>query len=307
MSGDYVKFKLLFSTNKFIFDEMTIKKCEQSYNNQVYFVSLDSNKYILKIFNSKQRYEKEHFALCFLHEQNISVQKVQDFGKTSDGKFFLILDFIEAEDVINALKEITDKKEFFRKLGELRARLHLIQNSNFGEIIKSDKDLVVLRDWESFIDKRVEKMFWGDKNTREYAFYEKFKHLLALDHGPCFCQGDSSFSNILFSEEGFTLIDFEFAFWGSGVYDICTSIRSFEILEPFLEDFMDGYSQFHTIPSNWKKLIYFYQWIRSQEFLHKISTFSWTGLSENETSQRKNNLILSTTKNILKLENIIST
>jgi Ser/Thr protein kinase RdoA (MazF antagonist) len=286
--------ELLLANNLF-FKTFNFKRFVQGYNNEVYLITLDSKKIVLKIYNSKEIFEKERSILIFLKSKNIEVPDVLHSGSinTKTQQNYLFMSYITGDSAMNFLSKIPDKKAFFEKVGEFRGKLHSIYSTEFGKIISMDKDLQnPFSNWTNYFEARLKKLKKKTPSSQRDLFFEEYKDLLKLDHGPCFCQGDSSLNNLIVNDsyEIKGILDFEFALWGGGLYDVCTSVKSFPLVEPYLNSLIKGYSLYHNVPPDWKKLLYFYQWFRSHELLISIDEMSWECLSSEDSEVRKKNI-----------------
>jgi aminoglycoside phosphotransferase (APT) family kinase protein len=293
-----------------------IKECKDGYNSQVFDIKTSKRELIIKIISKSEENAKKD-----INVRNFLSEKIPLFPTPKTIMFnnaqtivpfsYSIMSKIKGLTLSKAYEKMSNKESFFEQLGELKGELNSINNNLFGDLDFNLEIKSKYKDWISFIEKRFNKQINKLKINKEcedkfinelIKFWNSNKNILNRDVGPCFCHGDTSQSNILVTNTGKVsgIIDFEYAKWGGGIYDLFSSISKSTFVD-HSDSIIKGYSKKITPPKNWRKLMYFYQWLSNVDRLSNIKGSTWRYLDTSQIKSRKKLLKEKTISQIKKL------
>lgn len=308
----------------------SLKEFSEGYNNIAYDVKLDSGDYVIKIIKLKgfETYvlkQNKIKSIISKKFKEFPIAKIikSDYTKKIIDKPYIIAERLEGKSVLKSYKEITNKKEVFREIGELYGKMHSFKIESYG---KFESNLNLIKSYESWylencrkvkktFDKLEDGKLLSPKKLKENKeFFESVKSLLKKEIGPRLCHGDASLTNILVKNEGNKfivsgIIDFEFCRSSGVVQDLFSGIRTPDRKLLHKKNLVEGYLRYNKLPKDWEKLVYLYKWMSSLNRLSSIDRMKWRNLDEEKTVQRKKDLRKNSLTNLKtlqkKLENLV--
>lgn len=295
----------LISSLGYIPDTESVFEHLNGYNSRVFSVKTDRKDLIIKIVkNDTTSVEKDiavrKYVLQHLPDMPIPKTLHVDFSEQNVPFKFIILEKMKGATLKETLSTIPKKEDVFYQIGELKGKMNSLKNSVFAEIGPNLIQKNQSSSWLSFIEQKFQKIYAklqqfsllsSEELNSIKTFWKKNNHLVEDDVGPCFCHGDTSFSNILISDTQNIsgIIDFEYAMWGCGLYDLFSSVRSKETVT-FASSVLKGYAKYCVVPSSWKKLMNLYQWLAHLNRLSGIKSMKWRDLSPEESEARRTSI-----------------
>jgi Ser/Thr protein kinase RdoA (MazF antagonist) len=223
---------------------------------------------------------------------------------------------LEGKSVLKSYKEINNKEEVFREIGEIYGKMHSFKMKSYGEL---DSNLNLIKTYKSWylenckkvkkiFDKLEERKLLSPKTLKQNKdFFDSVKPLLRKEIGPRLCHGDASLTNILVKKVGKKsvvsgIIDFEFSRASGIVQELFSGLRTPDRKLTHKEDLTEGYLKYNKLPKDWEKLVYLYKWISYLNRLSSINGMNWRNLTEEKTVQRKKNMRKESLLNLRKMQ-----
>jgi len=295
MDINYLKI-VLNSINQPFFEE-NITIANEGYNNKVFLIrNLDIAIKIIK--KSEKNAQNELTVLKYINNKNIDVPipiiKCADFSRKIIPFPFVVMEIIPGVTLKEYIKLNENNKRIFNELGIIKGKINSIRNKKYGDFKQQVTDSyqdVLKEKWDKIQLKLNKSELNKDFIIEQDNFFGKNLDLTKKDIGPCLVHGDTSLSNILVKDGKISgILDFEYAHWGCGIQDLCSSIRGFDFFFANRKELIKGYSKYVDIPVEWEKLMYFYQWFANIKALSQVEKMVWRDLNKEDTNKRRKSL-----------------
>ncbi len=301
----------------------SIKEFPEGYNNIAYDVKLNNGNYVIKIIKLKgfETYvlkQNKIKTIVFKKFKDFPITKIikSDYTKRVIDRPYIITERLEGKSVLKSYKEINNKEEVFREIGEIYGKMHSFKMKSYGEL---DSNLNLIKTYKSWylenckkvkkiFDKLEERKLLSPKTLKQNKdFFDSVKPLLRKEIGPRLCHGDASLTNILVKKVGKKsvvsgIIDFEFSRASGIVQELFSGLRTPDRKLTHKEDLTEGYLKYNKLPKDWEKLVYLYKWISYLNRLSSINGMNWRNLTEEKTVQRKKNMRKESLLNLRKMQ-----
>ena len=289
----------------------SIKEFQEGYNNIAYDIKLNDGNYVIKIIKLKgfETYvlkQNKIKTLISKKFKDFPIAKIikSDYTKKVINRPYIIAERLEGKSVLKSYKEINNKEEVFREIGELYGKMHSFKMKSYGEL---DSNLNLIKTYKSWylenckkvkkiFDKLKERKLLSQKTLKQNKdFFDSVKPLLKKEIGPRLCHGDASLTNILVKKVGNKhvvsgIIDFEFSRSSGIVQELFSGLRTPDRKLEHKKELVKGYLKYNELPKDWEKLVYLYKWISYLNRLASIKGMNWRNLDEEQTIQRKKNM-----------------
>ena len=213
-----------------------------------------NDKYILKIYGSKKRWQRELENLLSLHKSKFLIPRLWDYGLCGTNTGWIIMSTVSGEIIEKkyCLMSTSQKKSLWRYIGELLGDFHLNNSVRYEELSFRDKVYAPLT-YKSYIENQYKNDKQDIVNSKYYSQANIYKPVFAeieawlnefVPMGQfSLCHRDFCLRNILYDDlnNSFGLIDFEMSYYGQVEADFSRVILQLLEEDNFLEDFLDGY------------------------------------------------------------------
>lgn len=236
-----------------------IKKANNSFSSDVYIISSDVNKYVLKATYNQKKAENEKKYYNHLYKF-LPTSKVIHSGKYND-QYYNIITYFEGNNKYDSSGNSFNSVEL-RKLGILLAKLH-----NSTLIDENDN-------WIEYINKSINisidslKKVIPDDYQIVVSFMKKYLEKNIIDnYRNCIIHTDFRIGNVIFRDEQIGLIDMESIKSGDYVFDFVKVSRIFN--KKNFKIFLNGYLKERTIDN------YFYDRLKFYGLFDSIISIEW--------------------------------
>lgn len=176
--------------------------------NLVYKVYTKSNKYVLKLFYKKNRWDREIAALRILEDTPVNVPKIVDHGILDNGIEYLIYTYIDGI-VLKEIEKLIPKENLKSIYKEIGLQLSLIHSNAFDFFGTLDKNLNSTDGFNTYreyfqksMDDMLKKIYSQEHDYMDLLKIAEEKlrsmyYLLDEVEVPILCHNDFSTRNIL--------------------------------------------------------------------------------------------------------------
>ena len=226
-----------------------INKASNSFNSNVYIITTDCGKYVLKISNSEKKMIVESKYMRYLSTY-LSTPKVIDTG-VIDEKNYIVMTFVEGDNKLDEEGNTLSDNQI-KNVGILLGKLHK------APLIDEDNN-----SWIKYLNDTLEKtqeilkQVFGKDNAIIYNYLKKFIiNELDNNYKNVILHMDYRIGNLIFNDDDVTLIDMESMKNGDYVFDFVKTNRvltkcKFKLL-------LDGYKLVSDIGDNFVNRLNFY-------------------------------------------------
>ncbi len=207
--------------------DVSVEFSHKGVSSLVSFLEVDGKKYVLKIPLSSKPDEGEVQFLRAWESVGVSVPHVHEEGKVGDQPYIL-MDYIDAQALMDEIKQGTAKEDIFIELGRILATMHTPKVEGYGRLINGEPQYREFKDWlfSEDIQRRVRAVQENNLLTDEHGSLTKAFDILTeyAEKNPTstYCHFDYSATNILATEPP-TVIDPN-PMLNLGILDIARSI-----------------------------------------------------------------------------------
>jgi len=251
-----------------------IKKANNSFSSDVYIISNDNEKFVLKMSTNKEKIENEKKYYNHLYNF-LPTSKIICNGTYKDF-FYLIISYFEGNNRYDY--EGNDFSDHdLKKLGELLAKLHnceLLDDNN---------------NWIKYLNKCINKSINSLKEVLKDDYLEVVifakKYLekrIVGNYENCIIHTDFRIGNVIFGDDEVGLIDMESIKCGDYIFDFVKISRILN--KKNFNIFLEGYLKIRSIDN------YFYKRLKFYSFFDSIISVEWCKKNDRlDTDYYKNN------------------
>ncbi len=248
-------------------DVRTIESASNSFNSNVYVITSDKQKYILKISNNEKKMQVESKYMIYLSNY-LPTAKVLDTG-CFDNKNYIVMSFLEGNNKLDEEANSLSNSQL-KNIGKLLARLHS------APLIDEDNE-----SWIKYLNDALEKTqevlknVFGSDNEIIYNYLHNYiNNEIKGNYRNVILHMDFRIGNLIFDKNEVGLIDMESMKNGEYVFDFVKSHRvldkeKFNIL-------LSGYQEIRKVDDNFFHKLDFYS-------LYDSYTSLWWSVSRNRT------------------------
>jgi Ser/Thr protein kinase RdoA (MazF antagonist) len=232
--------------------KINVRKIEgttNSFNSNVYIITADEGKFVLKISNNEKKQKVESKYMTYLSKY-LETAKVISTGSVLD-KYYIVMTFFEGDNLKDEEAD-TLSDNSLKEIGILLAKLHT------APIIDEDNDswTIYLNDCLEKTQDVLKKVF-ADNNEVIYTFLKKYiKEKLTNNYKNSILHMDFRIGNLMFKKHSVGLIDMESMKNGDYVFDFVKINRSLPKEKFALV--LNGYEEIKPLDSNFNERLDFY-------------------------------------------------